>query len=369
MRALAILVVAASLLASCKQKAAPPAPARTPEPPRRSVVDAHAHIAPAAYARAVGLMESAGVAVMVNLSGRDPGGGLEESLAAARRFPGRFAVLMTPDLGRAGQPDFGAYAASALELAVRLGARGVKIPKALGLGLRDDRTGKLLPVDDARFDPLWSRAGELGVPVAIHTADPRAFFEPATPRNERYEELALNPEWSFHGKLPWTWAELLEQQLRVVARHPRTTFISVHFGGAAEEPDRVAAALERYPNLYLDLAARFGEFGRHPAEQMRAFLVRFADRILFGTDIGIGGPGRRSLMLGAPAPLPHTDADVTVFYGQQYAYLETQAKHLPNPVPIQGRWPIDGVGLPAEVLKRIYFENAKRLFRLDGQSP
>src|SRR6185503_12391257 len=133
-------------------------------------------------------------------------------------------------------------AAQELERLHALGCRGLKVFKSLGLQLRRD-DGSLVPVDDPALDPLFEKAGALGMPVAIHTADPKAFWQPVTPANERYEELTVHPNWALAGKPVPTWEQLLEQLERRVARSKQTTFIGLHFGNAAEEPKRVDAML------------------------------------------------------------------------------------------------------------------------------
>lgn len=323
-------------------------------------IDVHTHFGPEAADRAVRLLERHGIDVAVNLSGLYPGGGLEEQLAAAARHPGRIVVFTSPrwSLAREG-PGYGARMADDLSRAAALGARGLKIQKVLGLGLRD-ASGKLVAVDDPELDPLFERAGELGLPVAIHTGDPIAFWRRPDAENERRAELDAHPEWSLWGKQVPSWQELHAALERRVARHPRTTFIAVHFGNAPERPDLVAAMLDRYPNLMIDTAARIPEIGRHPAEEMRRFFLRYQDRILFGTDLGVG----RRLTLGSGGREPPDDAEVERFFAASWRYFESADRGFPHPTPIQGDWTIDGVHLPPDVLEKVYRGNAARLLRL-----
>lgn len=308
----------------------------------------------------IALMDARGIDTVWNLSGGSPGRGLEQQLAAAGTYPGRIVVFATLDFREPRRgPGWGARLAASLRAAHALGARGLKIPKGLGLGYTDE-LGALIPVDSAELDEVFTTAGTLGMPVAIHTGDPVAFFSPATPENERWDELSAHPEWSFHRAGVPSWEELFAALERRVARHPKTTFISVHFGNAPEYPDRVGALLDRYPNLTIDTAARIPEVGRHDATRMRAFYERFADRVLFGTDLGVGvGPGE--LMLGSTGPEPPTEADVERFFSATWRYFETTDRGFPHPTPIQGRWTIDGVGLSRELLRKIYGDNATRL--------
>jgi predicted TIM-barrel fold metal-dependent hydrolase len=238
------------------------------------------------------------------------------------------------------RPEFPRVAAEMLADAKRRGASGVKIFKDFGLGYRD-ATGAFLRIDDSRWDPIWRACGELGLPVLMHTADPSAFFAPLDERNERWEELHRRPEWSFHDpKFPRR-DDLLAARNRVVARHPGTTFIAAHMGNDGEDLETLGEWLDRWPNLHVDLASRINELGRQPYTARR-FLTRHADRVLFATD----------------GPWP--EARLRLYW----RFLETFDEYFPyaeKEFPPQGFWNIYGVGLPDDVLRRIYHENAARL--------
>jgi predicted TIM-barrel fold metal-dependent hydrolase len=216
------------------------------------------------------------------------------------------------------------------------------------------------------LDIIWERCAQLNVPFWIHVSDPLAFHKPLTLKNDRIVELMVHPDWYFMKKgLPGKY-EILESLNRVIRRHPRTKFICVHVAGLAEDLITVSHWLDEMPNMNLDLAARFVEIGRHHPEMVRNFFIRHQDRILFGTDTGISA---KSVMLGVPMPadrefykradykagilVPHFDA--------LYRYLETDDYYIPAPSPIQGTWPIHGIALPDDVLKKVYSENALRL--------
>jgi predicted TIM-barrel fold metal-dependent hydrolase len=302
---------------------------------------------------------------VVNLSGMSPGpprNALETQLEAAGKAAGRVAVFTTPDIMRAlrTRRDYGQALADELAVAKRAGAIGLKISKGLGLGYPAPDGKGALPVDDAGLDPLFQAAGELGMPVAIHTGDPQAFWKTADEKNERYDELKAHPDWSFHGQPVPSWEALYAAFERRVARHPKTTFIGVHFGNAPEEPDRVGRMLDKYPNFYIDTAARVPEIGRHDAGKMRRFFEKYQDRILFGTDTGVGET-QDEMMYGSNGADPPTAADERRFFQQTFRYFETTDRQFESPTPIQGRWKIDGVGLPGTVLRKIYFENAARV--------
>jgi predicted TIM-barrel fold metal-dependent hydrolase len=330
--------------------------------PRVPAVDAHNHLRTAfggdgatrPSSDLANVMDDAGVEAIVDLDG-----GWGEALRAEierwqAALPGRVAVFAGLDYARwAEDGSFGETEARRLRDGVAAGARGLKVWKLLGLRARDPG-GALIPVDDPRLDPLWATAGELGVPVTIHVADPIAFFEPLDERNERWEELRDHPDWHFWptrapghagdaGFPPFD--ELIDGLEAVVARHPGTTFIGAHVGCAAEDLARVSRILDRCPNFHVDLAARIAELGRQPYTA-REFIVGWSDRVLFGTDM----------------------APDEGWWAVYYRFLESADEsfaYTPDPeaIPDQGRWRIHGLHLPDDVLRRVYRENALRLIR------
>jgi predicted TIM-barrel fold metal-dependent hydrolase len=328
-------------------------------------VDVHTHFGPDSVGHLFQLLDKYGVETVVNLSGEVPGQGLEENLRVAAQHPGRIIVFANVDWEECGKgPGYGERLAAQLEQAHALGSKGFKIYKALGLAVRD-QTGRLLPVDDPGLDPVFDKAGELGMPVAIHTGDPVAFWEPVTPANERYDELSVHPGWAWGHKRVPPWEVLFQQSEGRIARSSKTTFISVHFGNAPEYPERVAAMLDKYPNMYVDTAARVPELGRQPQQKMHDLLTRYADRVMFGTDLGVG-PQPQQLMLGSNGATPPNDEDTERFFSATWRYFETWDRTFAHPTPIQGRWPIDAVGLEPPALRKIYGENAAKLLHLPG---
>jgi predicted TIM-barrel fold metal-dependent hydrolase len=368
------LAVAADLATAAAQ----PADLAPVPPPKASFVpsdipriDVHTHIEPGALQKAVALLGAHGIVHLVNLSGGSPGGdGLEETLAEAKAI-GHTTVFVNPDFREIKKgPGYGARMAAKIKQAHDLGARGVKIAKGLGLGHKDAE-GRLVAVDDRGLDPVFEMAGKLGMPIAIHTGDPKAFWKPPTPDNERFDELRVHPGWSFFGA-PVTWEQLYAQFERRVARHPKTTFIGVHFGNDPEDPAHVAQMLDRHKNLMIDTAARVPEIGRvdanHDAGRMRAFFEKYRARILFGTDVGVG-TADEDLMLGSTGATPPGPADVQRFFSSTWRWFETNDKQIPTPTPIQGRWNVDGIGLPRAVLEAVYHGNAEKLLGVKLPAP
>jgi predicted TIM-barrel fold metal-dependent hydrolase len=331
------------------------------------LIDMHLHIDPTPdhMAQAVRVMDAVGIGVGVNLSGgtvtreHDGSSAFERTKKFAdERFPGRFLEYMNLDYDDWESPDFAAKAVAQVEEGARLGAAGFKEFKRLGLFLRD-KNNQLYKVDDPRLDPMWQALGRLGMPVSIHVADPKAFWQPDDPSNERWKELKDHPRWWFGDpKLYPPREELLAALERVVTRHPETTFVCVHFGNNAEDLEWVDAQLDRHPNMMVDIAARVPEIGRHDPERVRAFFVKHQDRILFATDFQ--SYDRMTLGSGGNGP-PPTEADAIEFFQKHWRFFETADRDFPHMTPIQGDWTISAIHLPAEVLEKIYFGNASRL--------
>lgn len=308
---------------------------------------------------ALEVMDRKNVATMVNLTG-GVGEGLARVLAEFdAAHPGRFYTFTEPSWNDVARSDYPALQADRIVKARDMGARGLKLTKTLGLYLRENvTTGALIGVDDPRFDPMWETCGGLGIPVAIHTADPDAFFTPADRFNERFEELSNHPDWSFHGKDFPSVEALLEARNAVIERHPRTRFVALHVGNRAEDLDYVSSCFDRYPNLYVEIGARIGELGRQP-RAARRFFERYQDRILFGTD-AVPPP------LGLETPQQVFGDELYEIY---FRFLETADEYFdyaPARVPPQGRWRIYGVELSESILKKVYRDNAARLLGLDG---
>ena len=315
----------------------------------RHIIDAHVHVHPNLAAKLLAVMEASHLSRVVNAGILEILGiPFHEGMRAFRNALGeRMVYFPAPDL-RNTSPGFGERMAQELEQKVESGACGLKIFKELGLRHKDC-DGNLIPVDDHRLDNLWNKAGELGVPVLIHTADPLAFFQPLDENNERWEELQRHPDWHFGRPGFPDHDTLLAQRNRVIERHPDTIFIGAHLGNYPENLAYVSTCLDRYPNFYVDTSARIGEIGRHPVEEVRAFFIKHQDRVLFGTD----------LVLGWDIFDGHKDQKH--FYDAHYRFFETNERQIDHPFPIQGRWKVDGIGLPGDLLEKLYLRNAQRL--------
>lgn len=309
--------------------------------PRFPVIDYHNHLDAQDPKRVIEIMDACGIEHIVNITMKVG----DEALAMIERYrsadAARFSTIGWMDWTGVGARDFKNFISVSIDRLERLVERGIvgfKFWKDLGLSVRDS-TGELLCVDDERLAPIFDKAGELGIPVMVHIGDPEAFFLPIDANNERYEELAAHPEWSFYGS-QFSKHDLLEQRDSVFHRHPGTTFVAAHIAENSEDLQRVTEMLDANPNVLVDISARASELGRQPFSA-RKFFLRFADRIVFGADL-----------------VPDVE-----MYRLYYRFLETADEYFeyPSHASGQGRWNIYGLDLPEDVLRKIYRDNALRL--------
>jgi predicted TIM-barrel fold metal-dependent hydrolase len=306
-------------------------------------IDYHNHLDSLDPREVLPIMDACGIERVVNITMRTGDQALRIMHRYATAAPERFSTIGWMDWSDLDHAQFVQRSLDRLERLVEHGAVGIKFWKDFGLTLRDS-SGELLRIDDERFAPIFEKAGELGMVVMFHTADPDAFFLPIDARNERYEELAAHPEWGFQDAAT-SKSALLDQRDRVFTRHPRTTFVAAHIGECGEQLSRAAQTLDQNPNVLVDIGARTAELGRQPYTA-REFFLRFAERILFGTDL-----------------LP----DIAM-YRAHFRFLETADEYFeyPSHASRQGRWNIYGLHLPEDVLEKVYRSNALALLERKG---
>ena len=295
----------------------------------------------------IATLDEAGITSIVNLDGLW-GAELERNLDRYdRAHPGRFFTFCHVDLRAIGRPGFDAEVlADSLRRSRDAGARGLKIWKDLGLSIVDEAGALVLP-DDERLGAVFAAAGEVGLPVLIHTADPVAFFDPVDGSNERLEELIDKPEWSFFGRGLPSFDRLMASLEALIAAHPGTTFIVAHVGCFPENLGWVDRMLTTYPNMVIDVSQRMAELGRQPRAAAR-LITKHSGRVLFGTD-------------SFPPPVE--------LYRLWYRFLESDDEYFSyspsGGAPPQGRWSVSALQLPPEVLEAVYRTNARRVLQLD----
>jgi len=281
-------------------------------------------------------MDKLNMAVMVNLSG-DNGNRLQNKIDNIRTAgPKRFIVFANIDFGGIGQSGWTEKAVKQLEEDVKYGANGLKIFKNLGLSVKDNN-GKRVAVDDPRLDAIWDKCGELKIPVLIHTADPKPFWDPEDEHNERWLEIASHPGRKRNDSDPAPWEVLIEEQHRMFKKHPKTTFIAAHFGWYPNDLGKLGRLLNDMPNVNVEFGAVIAELGRQP-RTARKFFEQYQDRILFGKD-----------------------SWVPEEYATYFRVLETEDEYFPYHKKYHAFWAMYGMGLPDTILKKVYYKNALRI--------
>jgi len=327
------------------------------------IIDAHAHVFAEFAHLAVQVMDRCGIERAVTLEWHDGfGETLSSHLEQFERFPGRFTVFGNGDWSRANAPGFGRMAAEQLARDVDRGMAGLKVYKALGLQYRRE-DGSLWRIDDRAFDPIWARAGALGIPVLIHCADPACFWLPEEDRIGYRGLLSGDTHWwSYYPKDTPSHASLLADRDAMIARHPETVFICPHLGSDVFDLGRASIALDALPNMVYDLSACEPFLGISPerAQATRDFVVRHQDRILFGTDIIY------SLASGPKADQRPGTAQLIGEWSSEcrsdLTFLQTAGVRMNRVSARTGEpYAVYGLGLPAGVLHKVLYGNVARM--------
>ena len=281
-------------------------------------------------------MDKLNLAIMVNLSGGS-GERIKQSLENIKdHYPNRFAVFANVDFEGVGKPGWSEKAVAQLEADIRNGAKGLKVYKSLGL--RDtDASGKRLAVDDDRLSAIWEKCGEMGVPVLIHSADPKPFWDEVNADNERWLELRTHPRRKRSATDPAPWEQIIGEQHRMFKKHPKTNFINAHMGWYANDLGTLSRLMDEIPNMYVGIGAIIAELGRQP-KNAHKFFVKYQDRVLFGKDSW------------KPEEFP-----------TYFRVLESDDEYFPYHKKYHAFWAMYGMDLPDEVLKKLYYKNALKL--------
>lgn len=281
-------------------------------------------------------MDKLNMGIMVNLSGGS-GERLKGAVASIKKnYPNRFAVFANVDFDGVGTPGWSEKAVAQLEADIKNGAKGLKVFKSLGLR-NTDVSGKRLAVDDPRLSAIWEKCAELGVPVLIHSADPKSFWDEVNADNERWLELKTHPRRKRSETDPAPWEQIIGEQHRMFKNHPNTRFINAHMGWYANDLGTLANLLDNIPNMYVGIGAIIAELGRQP-RNAHNFFVKYQDRILFGKDSW------------KPEEFP-----------TYFRVLESDDEYFPYHKKYHAFWAMYGLDLPDEVLKKVYYKNALKL--------
>ena len=282
-------------------------------------------------------MDALNLQVMVNLSGGS-GDTLAKGVRNTKgRYPKRFIIFANLDFQGIDEPGYGERAAKQLEQDVANGASGLKFFKNFGLTVTDSK-GNRVPADDARLDPVFEKCAELGIPVLIHTGEPRSFFEPIDRYNERWLELKQFPDRARPPEKYPSWSQIMGEQHNLFAKHPKTKFIAAHLGWLGGDLDSLGKLLDRLPNVYTEIGAVLAELGRQP-RFARQWFIKYQDRVMFGKDF-----------YGAPEE-----------YHVYFRVLETSDEYFDYYRKRHAFWKMYGLNLPDEVLTKLYYKNALRI--------
>ncbi len=211
----------------------------------------------------------------------------------------------------------------------------LKIYKSLGIHNKDSK-GNRISINDPRIDPIWAKCGELGVPVLIHAADPKPFWDAIDNQNERWLELKLHPGRRYDETFA-SWETIIAEQHDVFRKHPKTTFINAHLGWYGNDLKKLGELMDKYPNMYTEIGAVIAELGRQPRAS-KAFFTKYQDRILFGKDSWVPDE-----------------------YETYFRVLETEDEYFPYHKRYHAFWRMYGIGLPDDILKKVYYKNALRI--------
>jgi len=282
-------------------------------------------------------MDALNMGVMVNLSGFR-GKLLEWSLANVQKHQARrFLVFVNLDFEKVDSPGWPQEALAQLEQGVKQGASGLKVYKGLGLTDRDSK-GQRIAVDDPRLDPIWAKCGELGIPVLIHSGEPSPFWLPKDKHNERWLELKQEPDrYRPASRFP-PFETIMAEQHHVFRKHPKTHFIDAHLGWMGNDLARLGQLLDELPNVSTEIGAVLAELGRQP-RTAREWMIRYQDRVLFGKDI----------------------YNPTEYY-TYFRVLETADEYFDYYRKRHAHWKMYGLDLPDDVLRKLYYRNALKLF-------
>ena len=296
---------------------------------------------PEEIAERVRNMDDVGIAKTIILTDAN-GQAFDDIYRKHAAYPDRFELWCGFDYTGYDRPGFGAQATRALEKCHQAGARGVGELHDKGKGLVSSTVKAFgMHPDDTRMDPLFERCGQLGMPVNIHVADPIWMYEAMDNKNDGlmnafHWRLDNQPDIVGHSGM----IDIFE---RTVKKHSGTTFIACHFANLDYDLARLGQVLERHPNLYADISARYAETAPIP-RFVSQFYAKYADRLLYGTDMGFD----RSM------------------YRVTFRILETLDEHFYETDMFGYHWSLNGFGLPDEILQKLYRTNAEKILSSRG---
>ena len=315
-----------------------------------SKIDVHAHYRSDHPDLAPTLAAWNARAVLVNVTGSERR--IDEKwrdfVALRDAHPDRFYLVATFDPFRFDEPDFVAKTIDQLRAQIAAGAKGVKVWKDIGMELKDAQ-GRHVQIDHPRFQPIWDFLAAQGIPVLAHIAEPLAAWQPLRQDDPHFWYYSNNPRYHAyqHADIP-RHETIIAARDRWLARNPRLTVVAMHLASLEHDVGEVAKRLDAYPNLSVETAARINDLAMQPSDRVREFMIRYQDRVMWGTDFGEGSVSREGLERS---------------FGQHWRYYAgADTVTLGNP----RSWhrTVQGLALPREVLEKFAHGNVERVLKL-----
>lgn len=267
-----------------------------------------------------------------------------DALALVRSSHEHIALCTTFDPYKFDSDSFTADAIKQIDQNFAEGAVAVKIWKNVGMEIKD-RSGKYIMADDAKFAPIYQDIAHHGKTLLAHQAEPDVAWGPPDPADPSWSYYQENPQWYLGDKPGFPSKQtILAARDRVLERNPKLRVVGVHLGSMERSLDDIAKHLDKYPNFAIDTAARMEYLMLMPREQVRNFLIKYQDRILYGTDLD----------LLATASVPEALKDWQSTYARDWKFLATD-----ETVKVDGKQVL-GLNLPQAALQKIFHDNAKR---------
>lgn len=326
------------------EKYDPPSTLVVPENPvaraKFPFIDVHSHqwrMEDANLDELIGHMDDLNMGVMVNLSGRNSER-LKNMVDNTKKqgYDKRIVVFSNIEWRSIDEPDWAIETCKQLEYDVANGSRGLKIYKSQGMS-NVDKNGDRIRINDPRIDPVWTKCGELGIPVLIHAADPASFWKPHDENNERWLELKVRPRRKRGPDNPASFETIIAEQHDIFRRHKNTTFINAHMGWFPNDLAKLGELLDDIPNMYVEIGAVIAELGRQP-RMANWFFEKYQDRVLFGKD----------------SFKPEE-------YPTYFRVLESADEYFPYYKRYHAFWRMYGLNLPDEILRKLYYKNALKV--------
>lgn len=334
----------AILLKDYRPKSLYKVPATQVAKSRFPIIDMHSHPyakTPEQVAEWVRNMDEVGVKKTIILT-MTAGQKFDDIYQRYSRYPDRFELWCGLDLTGYDKPGFGAATVKELERCHQLGARGVGELHDKGRGLASGESKSVgMHPDDPRVDPIFEKCAELRMPVSLHVADPIWMYQ----KMDKYNDGLMNAyEWRLDNQPDIVGLSgMIDILERTLTRHPHTTFVACHFANLDYDLARLGELLDRHPNLYADIAARYAETAPIPRFTAQ-FYSSHADRLVYGTDMGFDVP----------------------MYQITFRILETKDEHFYEIEQFDYHWALNGFGLSDSILKRVYHDNAAKLLASRG---